>query len=336
MKKVLLLTTGGTIASAKGEEGLSPALSSGVLLRYISDLSQACDIKGKDLLSLDSSNIQAEDWQLVAGAVYNSLEDFDGFVITHGTNTMAYTSSMLSFMLQNLKKPVVLTGSQVPIDYPFSDAKDNLRLALAAVDSSIHGVTVAFNRKIINGCRAVKVRTTGFDAFESVNAPCLGELFPNGLRRFEDFRPEPGERAALRDSICPDVFLLKLIPGTRPEVFDMLYSMKYRGIVIEAFGLGGLDYLRRSLLPKLEMLTENGVPVVVCSQCLYEASDLSVYEVGRMLLGCGVISGWDMTTEAAVTKLMWALGQTDKPGEIRRIFETNYAGEIDPSNFVSL
>lgn len=333
MKKVLLLTTGGTIAFKTGDNGLCPALTSDELLRNMSDLQRCYTIEGQDLLNLDSSNIQAEEWQVIARAVFDAINYFDGIVITHGTDTMAYTASMLSFMLENLKKPVVITGSQVPIDNPLTDARNNLYLAFAAVDSGIPGVTVAFNRKIICGGRAVKVRTMGFDAFESVNAPYLGEYYPNGLRCYKEYIriPDYGAPTLLRDTICKDVFLLKLIPGTNPEIFDTLFHMHYRGIVIETFGVGGLHFIRRNLLPKLRMLTENGISVVACSQCLYETSDFSIYEVGRKLLDCGIIPGRDMTTESAVTKLMWALGQTNDPNEIRRIFEKNYAGEIDIS-----
>ena len=133
------------------------------------------DVTYRGILNLDSSNIQAEEWQLIARSVYDALEDYDGIVVTHGTDTMAYTASVLSFMLQNLQKPVVLTGSQLPVGTPLSDARSNLATALAAVDSDVRGVSIAFNHKIIRGCRAVKVRTMGFDAFESVNSPdrCL-------------------------------------------------------------------------------------------------------------------------------------------------------------------
>lgn len=333
MKKVLLLTTGGTISAKAGDGGLRPLLASEELLSYMSDLRQHYIIEAMDLLNLDSSNIQGEEWQLIARAVFDALEGFDGIVVTHGTDTMAYTASMLSYMLNNLKKPVVLTGSQVPIDNLLTDARNNLYTAFAAVDSGIPGVTVAFNRKIICGCRAVKVRTMGFEAFESVNAPYLGEIYSNGMRLFREYVLQPDYNAptVLLDNICTDVFLLKLIPGTNPEIFDMLNKMDYRGIVLETFGLGGLHFVRRDLLPKLKMLTDSGISVVACSQCLYEASDFSVYEVGRRLLDCGIIPGQDMTTEAAVTKLMWALGQTSDQNEVRRIFETNFAGEIDLS-----
>jgi L-asparaginase len=310
-----------------------PALASEELLNYMSDLRQYYQIEVQDLLNLDSSNIQAEEWQIIAQAVFYALDRYDGIVITHGTDTMAYTSSILCYMLRNLKIPVVITGSQVPIDNLLTDARNNLYLAFATVDSGIPGVTVAFNRKIINGCRAVKVRTMGFEAFESVNAPNVGVLYSNGIRCYREYITEPDYAAPSRllDNVCQDVFLLKMVPGTNPDIFDMLRDMHYRGIVIETFGLGGLHFVRRNLLPKLKMLTESGISVVACSQCLYETSDFSVYEVGRKLLDCGIIPAQDMTTEAAVTKLMWALGQTEDQAEIHRMFSTSYAGEIDLS-----
>jgi L-asparaginase len=331
MKKILLLTTGGTIAAGTSEDGLKPMLDSEGILSYMSNLRQYYNIEARDLLNLDSSNIQAEEWQTIARAVYDAIDTYDGIVITHGTDTMAYTSSMLSYMLRNLKKPVVLTGSQMPIDNLLTDARNNLYTAFAAVDSFIPGVTVAFNHKIMNGCRAVKVRTKGFEAFESVNAPYLGEIFSDGVRCYKDHIIEPDYDlpSVLMDNVCKDVFLLKLIPGTNPEIFDMLGIMKYQGIVLETFGIGGLHFVRRNLLPKLKMLTEAGISVVACSQCLYETSDFSVYEVGTKLLECGVIPGRDMTTEAAVTKLMWSIGQTKDPDEVRKMFDKNYAGEVE-------
>jgi L-asparaginase len=284
----------------------------------------------KQLLNLDSSNIQAEEWQLMARSVYQNLPNYDGIVITHGTDTMAYTASMLSFMLPGLHKPVVLTGSQIPMDNMLTDARNNLFCALAAVEAGIMGVSVAFNRHIIRGCRAVKVRTMGFDAFESVNARYLGEIFADGLQVYDRNLPKQ-DTLELRDQVSTDVFLLKLIPNTNPRLFDHIQAIGYRGVVLETFGAGGMHFHRRDLLEKLRMLERQGIVVAACSQCLYEPSNFTIYEVGRKLLETGAIPAGDMTTEAAVTKLMWALGQTQDPAEVGRLFSTNLAGEITRS-----
>ena len=329
MKKVLLLTTGGTIAAREGAEGLVPDIKSNDILALIPEVQDKFEVECKDILNLDSSNIQPEEWQYIAGIVSENLPYYDGIIITHGTDTMAYTAGALSFMLQNLNKPVVLTGAQIPIEQMFTDAKRNLQTAFAAVDSGIPKVMIAFFDKIINGARAVKVRTLGFNAFESISAPYIGEVFADGVHIYEDVdKCMPTEEFCLKDRLSTDVFVLKLIPGTNPRIFDMLLDMKYKGIVIEAFGAGGTHFERRNLLPKLKMLVENGVAVVARSQCLYEKSEFSLYEVGRKVLDCGVIEGKDMTTEAIVTKLMWALGQTDDMKKIRKMFETNYVNEF--------
>lgn len=328
MKSVLLITTGGTIASVEGAEGLAPGVSSAELMRHVSRLNDYYCIDTLELLNLDSSNIQADEWISIARAIYGALPRYDGVVVTHGTDTMAYTASMVSFMLRGLKKPVVFTGSQMPIDNLLTDARNNLYTAFAAVNCGIPGVSIAFNRKIIPGCRAVKVRTMGFEAFESVNAGYLAQVYADGLRPLCDIPANPDSDVELRDAICRDVFLLKLVPGLNPEVLTMLRQLHYRGIVIEAFGAGGMQFVRTTLLEHLKALTDAGIAVVVCSQCLYEASDLNIYEVGAKLLSCGVISARDMTTEAVVTKLMWALGQTDDLRRVHQMFNTNYCGEI--------
>ena len=325
-KKILLLSTGGTIASVASELGLQPGQTGGDLLAALGPLPY--DVTIHDILKLDSTNIQPEEWQLIASKVYEMRGGFDGVVITHGTDTMAYTASMLTFMLPGIDLPVVLTGSQLPITNPLSDAPYNLRCALEMAVSGVPGVFIAFDRKVLLGCRSVKVRTTGFNAFESVNYPNVGEVDGNGLRIREDLIMKPSGPFELRDSLCEEVFLSKLTPATHPEFFDALLLMKYKGVVVEAFGAGGLQFIRRNMISQLERMVDRGIAVVVCSQCLYERSDFTLYQTGRKALAAGVIQGYDMTSEAAVTKLMWALGQGGGLDEVRRRFQKNYFHEV--------
>jgi len=334
MKRILLLSTGGTIAARPGDHGYEPQLRGDNLLEQLGgDLSEQLHIEVKDIFQIDSANMQPEHWQVIASEIFEGLRNYDGIIITHGTDTMAYTSSAVSFMLGRIDRSVVFTGAQLPIENPLSDARTNLYTAIAAVEGDIKGVTVAFNRKIILGARAVKVSTMGFDAFDSVNAGYVGQIFADGLRVFTDYQiniknSDPVQEPRLRSELSTDVFLLKLLPGTKPELFDVLPELGYRGVVLEAFGAGGIHYVNRDILNKLRQLTGQGIAVIVCSQCLYERSDMTIYEVGQRLLECGVISARDMTTEATTTKLMWALGQTSDVEEIARIFSINYVGEF--------
>ena len=327
-KKLLLLTTGGTIASMPGSDGLEPHRS-GVMEREIDQLRTYYDITVRDVMCLDSSNIRPEEWQLIARSVFEMRGDFDGIVISHGTDTMAYTASAVTFMLPDIDIPVVFTGSQLPLADVLSDGPDNLRTAFAMAASEKAGVYLAFDRKVMLGCRAVKVRATDFSAFESVNARYAAQITGLGLKVDERVVPRVKGPARLMDQISSEVFLLKLTPGLSPRIFDALVSMGYKGIVIEAFGLGGMNVLNEDL-SGIRGAMEAGVSVVITTQCLYDSSDLRVYQVGNKLLELGVIQGRDMTTEAAMTKLMWAIGQGMSQKEIRKLFAIDLAGEVTP------
>ena len=325
-KKILLLTTGGTIASLAGSDGLQPHRSD-VMEREIRQLGTYYDITVKDVMCLDSSNIRPAEWQLIARRIFEDRAGFDGIVISHGTDTMAYTASAVTFMLPDIDLPVVFTGSQLPLADILSDGPDNLRTAFAMAASGKPGVYLAFDRKVMLGCRAVKVRASGFSAFESVNARYAAQVSNLGLVINEAVLPKCQGQTALRTDISKNVFLLKLTPGLNPAVFDMLAAMGYKGIVIEAFGLGGINVLNRGLRG-IHRCVEDGISVVVTTQCLYDSSDLRVYQVGNKLLEMGVIQGRDMTSEAAMTKLMWAIGQGMEQPEIAKLFEQNLAGEV--------
>ena len=325
-KKVLLLTTGGTIASLAGDDGLQPHRSD-VMERELQQLRTYYDITVRDVMCLDSSNIRPAEWQQIAAAVFENRAGFDGIVISHGTDTMAYSASAVTFMLPDIDVPVVFTGSQLPLADMLSDGPDNLRTAFAMAASGKSGVYLAFDRKIMLGCRAVKVRASGFSAFESVNARYAGLVSNQGLVLDEQVLPKCQRPARLCPNISKDVFLLKLTPGINPAIFDMLAAMGYKGIVVEAFGLGGFNVLGRGLRG-IQRAVEDGVSVVITTQCLYDSSDLRVYQVGNKLLDLGVIQGRDMTSEAAMTKLMWGIGQGYGQAQIAELFTQNIAGEI--------
>lgn len=320
MKKLLIINTGGTFSSVESERGLKPGLSSRELLEAMRLVAGGIELEMEDLFLVDSANIFPDDWRRLAERIQEAAAGYQGIVVIHGTDTMAYTASMLSFMLQNVPIPVVLTGSQLSISHPVADAMENCRCAVHMAAGGHGGVFLAFNRKVMLGVRASKVRTMSFDAFESINYPDVAQISSLGLRIHTGYLPEIKGDFRLCTEYSDRVFVLKMYPGIRPELLSMLEEHGYRGVYIEAFGLGGLPFLKNDFLAAVERSVKRGMTVLVGSQCRYEGSSLSVYETGLRALNSGVLQAYDMTAEAAVTKLMWVLGQTDKPEEIQRLF----------------
>lgn len=327
MKKILIINTGGTFSSQATDEGLAPALKSSAILDSASGISADIELVAEDYCSLDSANIVPEDWISIADRVGGSVNDYDGFVIIHGTDTMAYTASMLSFMLKGIPVPVVLTGSQMPLGMPMSDALMNLHCAVWMAASGVPGVYVAFDRKIMLGCRTSKVRTVSFNAFESINYPFAGEVNAYGLQLYTEGRT-PSKDFRPHTNYSDRISILKLYPGMDPGVLTYLRDNGIQGVYIEGFGLGGVPFLRKDFTAEIKKASDLGMPILVGSQCRYEGSDLSVYETGKRILECGGIPVYDMTEEAIVTKLMWCLGQTKDYRNIRELFDTDLAGEV--------
>lgn len=327
LKRILVLATGGTIASTPQQGGLAPGLTIDQLAGYF-EHNQEVSVDFKVLMNKDSTNMQPEDWVTMAQAVTEDQAVYDSFIITHGTDTMAYTSAALSYLLLGIQKTVVITGSQIPVSFKKTDARKNIRDALTfARKSDLSGVFIVFDGKAIQGTRAIKMRTKSYDAFESVNYPYIATIEGQDIRL--TYRPDPEKvRFTTHLGICPDVFLLKAFPGLSPDFFDYL-SDHIKGLIIESFGNGGLPFQNRNLVAGVAKLVHFGIPVIITTQCLEEGQNMDLYEVGKRVAEAGGITAGDMNTEAIVAKLMWVLSQTSDPVKIRQMIQTPLAHDLD-------
>lgn len=327
MKKVLLIGTGGTIASELSGEGLVPALTTGQLLSYVPEISTLCDVDCVQLFSVDSTNMTPQHWMKLAQAIRESYDRYDGFVICHGTDTMAYTAAALSYLIQGSPKPIVLTGAQKPIIFDSTDSKTNLRDSFLCATSDLRGVMVVFNGKVIAGTRAKKTRTKSFEAFSSINYPDLAHLQDGYL--IEYIRLACYEKPVFYDTLNDRVGLMKLIPGTEADLLEF-HLKRSDALIIESFGVGGLPSYQDSDMQRLlTAAVSQGKTIVLTTQVENEGSNVSVYNVGfRLKSDLRLLEGFDMTTEALVAKLMWILGQTNDSETIRKLFYTPVGNDL--------
>ena len=333
MKKILMIHTGGTIGMFPTDLGYAPSKEAfHRVLSTIPELSSpgvpAWDLIDMDPL-LDSSNISVNEWNKIGSLIAENYSTYDGFVVLHGTDTMAYTASALSFMLRNNAKPVILTGSQIPLCEIRNDARDNLLTSLLiAADDRIHEVCLCFGGKLLRGNRAMKYSADDLIAFESPNYPSLADV---GI--------EIKYNTAALLSACRGKFslqllenvpigVIKIFPGIQFELFDAVMTERLKGIVIETFGAGNIPGNEEALLPIIRKATENGTVMVICSQCPHGTVTLGAYEASATLRNAGAVSGYDLTTEAAVAKLYYLFSRGLSKEEIKARMERSLRGEV--------
>ena len=343
MKHILLIATGGTIASAEDGNGLSPALTGEELARSVPEIEGLCELDIVQPMNIDSTNMRPADWLRIAEVIRENYDAHDGFVLLHGTDTMSYTAAALSYLIQDSPKPIVLTGSQQPMGNPFTDAKINLYQSLVyAVSDRSRDVSIVFGGYAIAGTRARKQRTMSFNAFNSINYPVLAYLRQDKIicsgsvavsagpaecdctrggaaRAADGTLDEPRFYTELNSRVCA----LKLTPGLTPDIFRLL-KPDYDAVILETFGMGGVPERGADGASYQEAIfdwVDSGRTVVMTTQVPEEGLDLGVYEVGRAYAEHpGILKGGDMTTEALVAKTMWALGQTRDADELQRLF----------------
>lgn len=319
-----MITTGGTIASIPSNNGLIPKISGKDIISLMPELKNICTIDTLELLNIDSSNISKKHYILMLDTLEKNYDNYDGFVITHGTDTMAYSSSMLACAIDNLSKPVVFTGSQLPLKAKATDAYRNLYDAFLAASDNVYGVFLAFNGDIHYGDSVKKVYSENFTGFLSINNKTAGKsdnnkIIWNKLYKNHNIKP------VFNKNISEKVFVLKMIPSLKPDIIDVLINMGYKGIIIEGYGAGGVPTAdcENNFIPAIQKAIKQDVAIVCATQCLYDGVHLDKYPMGIMAEKYGAISCKNITLEKALAKLMIGLGSNMNMKELKEYFENN-------------
>jgi len=340
MSQILIIYTGGTIGMMTDPQTkvLKP-INFEQIMDNVPEIERLnCKIKVHSFDQIiDSSNMNAEIWRELAGLIEENYNQVDGFVILHGSDTMAFTASALSFMLENLDKPVIFTGSQLPISAVRTDAKENLMTAIEIAKakkndrSRVPEVCIYFDYKLFRGNRSFKYNSSKFEAFRSPNYPILAESGVHLRFSINDIRrPADGEKLKVHRNLANDVAVLKLYPGISAGVVETILSADVRGIVMETFGAGNTT-TDQWFTELLKRAIDVGKVILNISQCKVGTVELGRYETSKQLKDIGVANGYDMTYESAVTKLMFVLGQSNDPREVKHLLETDLRGEITVS-----
>lgn len=328
MKKILMIGTGGTIASEVTPRGLKPELTPAQLLKFVPKIAELCSVECISLFNVDSTNMTPAHWVELVRCLRDNYDGYDGFVISHGTDTMAYTAAALSYMVRGSRKPVILTGAQKPIGFDSTDSKVNLLDAfICACSDGMCGVNIVFNGRVMLGTRARKTRSKSFAAFSSINYPYIATLQDGVLMQY--IVPDSLPRPEFCDTLNTNVGLIKMIPGMDIELLEFMLERK-DALIIESFGVGGLpSYNDDRFLEAIIGGIKRGKIIIMTTQVQNEGSDLAVYNVGHRLKGWRrVLEAYDMTTEAALAKIMCILGKTSDSDEINRLFYEPVAHDI--------
>lgn len=328
MKKILIIATGGTIASLPTEDGLSPNISSEQLIAAVPEIEKYCDITAIQYFNLDSTNMNHKHWLSLAEYIRKEYDNYDGFVITHGTDTMAYGAAVLSYLIQESPKPVVFTGAQKSIFEKDTDARGNLiNAVIYASDYRAHGVKLVFDGKVIVGTRARKTHTKSYNAFSSIDYPEVAVIRSGKLHYYIDDKKITQPK--FYEKLNSNVFVLKLTPGMKADIFDYL-AENYDAVIIESFGMGGIPvYDSEEFSNKIEKLVSRDIRVIVTTQVPYEGSDMEVYSVGfKVKKKYELLEAYNMTTETIVAKTMWALAESRDQQGFRQLFTTPICKDI--------
>ena len=322
MKKILLIATGGTIASHSKENGMIPEIAAEGLLKCVPEVFQFCQPSAIQIYNIDSTNVTPKHWTILAETIRENYDKYDGFVVCHGTDTMSYTAAMTSYMIQHSPKPIVFTGSQKPIDKEDTDGRINLRDSfLYAASEHASDVVIVFQGKVIAGTRAKKIRTKSFNAFTSVDFPNLAVIREGRIIQYITAKKQ--DKPAFYLSINPKVGLLTLTPGMKGEILDTYFRYN-DAVVLAGYGTGGIpenEYY--GFYEVIERWEKKGKTLVVTTQVEQEGSDMDVYQVGRgWKKRFDLLESYAMTYESILTKLMWILAQTKEDAKIRELFYT--------------
>ncbi|MGM0597143.1 MAG: asparaginase [Myxococcota bacterium] len=327
--RILQISTGGTIAMTRDQDGvLSPLKTAEELFDLVPEVSDFAEVNMLNLTENDSANLAPQFWTLLSQTIVNNYDKYEGFVITHGTDTMSYTAAALSFFFHELDKPIVLTGSQIATGMIGSDGKRNLVNSFRVAASDLAEVVVVFGSKIIRGVRARKISAFSLEAFESINEAPLGEIGLTMRISRSRARRRSGRKLLYLPNLEPEVALVTMYPGFSKEFLQAAVDL-HKGLVILGYGTGNIPVIPDNyLIEIIKKATRRNIPVIIGTQCVLGATKLSLYRVGKSVQDAKAIPSMDMTPETALVKLMWILGQTNDMNQVSSMMLKSYVGEL--------